>query len=59
MDSDAYATGSSLVTLHEAGMSAADPCIAAAWSGFPYGVDQYISTAAMNRATLALIHAAR
>jgi ankyrin repeat protein len=86
MESDAYATGSSLVALHEAGMSAADPVYRrgvafllrtqatdGSWfvrsrshptqiyfeSGFPYGVDQYISTAATNWATLALIHATR
>jgi ankyrin repeat protein len=83
MESDAYATGSALVALHEAGVSADDPVYRrgaafllrtqatdGSWfvrsrshptqiyfeSGFPYGVDQYISTAATNWATLALIH---
>jgi ankyrin repeat protein len=84
MESDAYATGSALVALHEAGVSAEDPVYRrgvefllrtqatdGSWfvrsrshptqiyfeSGFPYGVDQYISTAATNWATLALIQA--
>jgi ankyrin repeat protein len=85
MESDAYATGSALVALHEAGVSTDDAAYRrgvefllrtqatdGSWfvrsrshptqiyfeSGFPYGVDQYISTAATNWATLALIHAA-
>jgi hypothetical protein len=82
LDSDAYATGSALVALHEAGVSAtSDPYRRGvafllrtqhgdgSWhvrsrshptqiffdSGFPHGEDQFISSAATNWATQALI----
>jgi hypothetical protein len=85
LESDAYATGSALVALHEAGLRPEDPAYRrgvqfllrtqatdGSWfvrsrshptqiyfeSGFPYGADQYISAAATNWATLALVHAA-
>jgi hypothetical protein len=84
LQSDAYATGETLVALHEAGVSVSSPAYQrgtrfllrtqlqdGSWfvrkrahstqpyfeSGFPHGVDQYISTAATNWATLALIAA--
>ena len=83
LSSDAYATGSALVALHEAGMPADADAYKrgvryllttqledGSWfvttrsqqtqiyfdSGFPHGVHQFISAAATNWATLALIH---
>jgi ankyrin repeat protein len=86
LNSDAYATGQTLVALREAGMSIDDavyrrgvqflidtqledgswfvrtrsiPTQPYSESGFPHGVNQWISAAATNWATMALIHAAR
>ena len=82
MTSDAYATGSALVALHEAGIGSTDPTYRrgvqflldtqlpdGSWfvptrshqtqiffeSGFPHGASQFISAAATNWATQALI----
>ena len=82
MESDAYATGQTLVALNAAGMSVSDPAYKrgvqfllntqladGSWfvrkrshaaqiyfeSGFPHGEHQYISSAATNWATQALI----
>jgi len=84
MQSDAYATGQTLVALREAGMRPSDPAYRrgvqfllstqiadGSWfvrtrshptqiyfeSGFPHGPSQYISAAATNWATLALVRA--
>ena len=86
MTSDAYATGATLVALHEAGIRASDAAYRrgaqfllstqltdGSWfvptrshptqiyfeSGFPHGASQFISAAATNWATRALILAAR
>ncbi len=84
LDSDAYATGSALVALHEAGVrvdsgayrrgvafllrsqgadgswrvrSRSHPTQIYFDTGFPHGGDQFISSAATNWATQALVHA--
>jgi ankyrin repeat protein len=83
LPSDAYATGQTLVALHDAGVRQDDPVyrrglrfllttqlVDGSWfvrtrahptqiyfeSGFPHGPSQYISAAATNWATLALVH---
>lgn len=86
LDSDAYATGQSLVALHTSGtLTASDPVVRrgveflrttqladGSWfvarraipiqpyfdAAFPHGRDQFISAAATNWATQALIYAA-